>query len=429
MEKFIMAVVIVPVAWMLIFRTAHWRQKFFALMMAVMVLLLLTAVWFSSVSMVVASIIGVGMMCLVTRFTPKKMQMEILANLKTYYLAWLLATLVLSTYEIVFGVNAYQLRQEPMLLLNIACSFIIVYTMTEWTLQKKLPFEAWKFFIERLTGPGIVGALAILIIKNSSLFFVLTLSRHTSFVTLLFWLVTFTEVIFLIITVFYIYNSYRFSIVNYRHEILYQTYDLQVEHLQQLEKKSQALRKISHDIHNHHLVLQELLASSDVERAQLYLQEFERFSQENIRDEYEFTNHAILNALLNQKLKNSQDHQIDVVFEVRVDRTLPLSDFDLCVVLGNLLDNAIEATQQVEPTKRAIRFQASYVNDNLVFMLENTFLGELNVANEEIHTTKADTIWHGIGLKNVKQIIAKNAGEFVYQVNDDHFRVLVRIPC
>lgn len=427
MIQLIIAIALLPVVWMLLFGTPSWKSKLFALLVASMMGVLLAAVWFSPISMVLASVLSIISSYLLTKWSTKPFQAAILANMKAHYLAWLVATLILSTYEIMLNVNVFQLSQRPMILFNIGLSTLIIYAVTQMSLRKILHAEAWSFFIERVTAPQIVSALVVVIIKNSSLFFILTLSRHAQFVTLLFWLVTFSELIFVIITVFYIHTSYRFSIVNYRHEILYQTYDLQVEHLQQLEQKSQALRKITHDIQNHHLVLHELLQTGAIERAQTYLHEFEKFRQDERDAEHEFTAHGVMNALLNQKLKICQQHQIRPQFIVEID-TIPLSDFDVCVILGNLLDNAIEATQQVDIVQRQLKFQAKYVNDNLIFMIENPFVGELSLAGEVIQTTKVDAIWHGIGLKNVQQIIMENAGEFVYHASDGQFQVLVRIP-
>ena len=101
---------------------------------------------------------------------------------------------------------------------------------------------------------------------------------------------------------------------------------------------------------------------------------------------------------------------------------------DMVIILGNLLDNAIEACEKTE-NKKEIKLEIKYILNNLFITIENTYNGNLNDAErggehtELPKTTKGDFINHGVGLRNVNDIVNKYNGEMSWTAKDNVFRV------
>ena len=97
--------------------------------------------------------------------------------------------------------------------------------------------------------------------------------------------------------------------------------------------------------------------------------------------------------------------------EICIPEELNVDTADLCIILGNLLDNAIEAAEKCEKEKR-IRLKILYGNRNIRIEIANTFDGEIHrMENGMYMTSKKDAKRHGIGLQSVQKCIDKYKGK------------------
>ena len=122
-------------------------------------------------------------------------------------------------------------------------------------------------------------------------------------------------------------------------------------------------------------------------------------------------NPAIYNIINNKYLEAKKDN-ININVEVYVDlNSIKIKTYELCRVLGILIDNAIEATRECENKQINIKFiKDNYNNRNLVIIenpCKNTLL-DLSKLKEKGFTTKKDKLFHGLGLWRVNQIVKKN---------------------
>ncbi|MGL6009098.1 MAG: ATP-binding protein, partial [Culicoidibacterales bacterium] len=114
--------------------------------------------------------------------------------------------------------------------------------------------------------------------------------------------------------------------------------------------------------------------------------------------------------------------------DVSLPEKIVIEDFDLCVIFGNIFDNAIEAVQKCPENQRKITLKVFIKNQNFVLSMQNDFIGEIKHKKDKIATSKADSILHGIGLSNVTQVVEKYQGDYEYYPEVQQFCVKIRIP-
>ncbi|WP_196228767.1 ATP-binding protein [Clostridium butyricum] len=204
-------------------------------------------------------------------------------------------------------------------------------------------------------------------------------------------------------------------------------YDLQVNSFHQLEEYQADIRRISHDINNHQIILYTLIKHENYKDALNYLEKFDSgFS--TVKHEL-LTNHKILNILFLSKKNMCHTNNISLDLDINLPEILSISDFDLCIIIGNLFDNAIEACKQIDSlNNRYITIKSKIINKNFVFEIKNNFNGALNTNNGKFLTLKKDTINHGLGISNVESTADKYNGTYDFQVENHEFSAFIRIP-
>ncbi len=390
--------------------------------------LVFTIMWLNVFSMNVFIIFSVCLSAFASIFLMKRRKI-LTRILRMYYFAILASLLSVTFYEIIFGQNIYILLESSSVIhsLNILLSTIGVYGLGEYIFVKSIGEAELDFFFTKMSSTHIIIILILLSIKAVGMLLVISNSNHSDLVTHLFFFTTLVECFFVVITIFYISKMYNFSVFKYRHDILNETYTLHLEHLSQLEAKSKDIRRLSHDIHNHKIVLHNLIISKQYDAAVEYLDTLHDYHVVKTNDEV-LTEHVILNGLCNQKKMMCEQSEISTRFEIEIPKEISITDFDLCVIVGNLFDNAIEATQKCPHSLRRIRMKAKIIQQNMLIVVENNFSGELVQRGDRLITSKADGILHGVGLSNVELISEKYNGDFTYYIKEKQFIATVRLP-
>lgn len=121
------------------------------------------------------------------------------------------------------------------------------------------------------------------------------------------------------------------------------------------------------------------------------------------------TGHIVIDGLINSKLHFTLANSIEVLSDIRVPKDIHIESIDLAVLLGNLLDNAIEGCLTVE-SNRMIELKLVFEGNHLKVRIANTFDGIVNKQGQHLLTRKEDASIHGFGLKSVKRIVEKYHG-------------------
>lgn len=180
-------------------------------------------------------------------------------------------------------------------------------------------------------------------------------------------------------------------------------------------------RKLTHDCQNELAVIQGLLKKSQAETvATNYISQL--LKQEYVPSLSISTHRTVVDVLLNQKYAIAVQKQIK--FRVHLDdlSNFPLPDDALVVVLSNLVDNAIEACEQInDPSKRLILVKAHVSGEDSILFIENSVASPVKISNGHIATTKKDALRHGYGLQNVFAVINSFGGIYALQCSDLKF--------
>lgn len=138
---------------------------------------------------------------------------------------------------------------------------------------------------------------------------------------------------------------------------------------------------------------------------------------------YTKSGNMVIDSIIEYKLRQVRDLKIHFQAEIMVPEELECMVSDLGVVIGNLLDNAIEAAAQTND--RWIRLKIEYTKGRLLLKMGNSYNGNVNFKGNRITTSKKDADNHGIGLKSVERIVKKFDGEMELTHNEKAFEVMI----
>lgn len=221
--------------------------------------------------------------------------------------------------------------------------------------------------------------------------------------------------------VLYLYRRMLKELENkYRTMLLAQRGEAYAHELQLVKKKTQEVRSLRHDLKNHAVALQELLAQGKLEDAKNYISRFSQTLEGTAK--YAVSGCAELDSVINYKLDMAIRAEVKIDCTLLVPETLEMDPFDINVLFGNLLDNAIEAARKCED--KTIQLLVKWDRGALYISVKNTYDGIVNRdMRGNILTRKSDATLHGLGLSNVKSVLEKYNGELKIDAGEKIFSV------
>ena len=203
---------------------------------------------------------------------------------------------------------------------------------------------------------------------------------------------------------------------------------LQREHYRNLNDSINTAKIIRHDLHHHLVTCLEFLKKSNPDAAEHYLSQLcNTFEETTIS---KVCSNQSADALICHYLKLAKQQEIAVNTDLYLPEDLEIDDQDLCVILGNCLDNAIEACMKLPDKQlRKINLKATISKGHLIINIENTFNGLVRHEGGRYVSTKSGGD-HGIGLSSVKALTAKYHGHCSVSCDEQRFKVAIalRLP-
>lgn len=200
--------------------------------------------------------------------------------------------------------------------------------------------------------------------------------------------------------------------------------DLMKKYCDEVESMYKKMRGWRHDYHNHIQAMQASMALGEYEEVNAYLRQLND-DLTNV-DTVLKTGRVMVDAILNGKISLAAQNNIPVNAKAKIPENLKMNDVDLCVVIGNLLDNAIEENKRLEKDRRFIRVYIGTKNTYLYIAVTNAAGKKRGRSGNRFLSIKGSG--HGFGLSRVEAIVKKQDGFFSADSEDGGFTAEVLIP-
>lgn len=135
---------------------------------------------------------------------------------------------------------------------------------------------------------------------------------------------------------------------------------------------------------------------------------------------------SAFDAFLNYKISEAEKDGIKFDFSFRNMKDVDFSNLDLAVLLGNAIDNAVEATKASANKDKVITLSAGVNNLQLIVSIVNPTDKQIDTKN--LNTDKKDVYNHGFGIVSMKQIVQKHDGEIIFNFCDGNFETIIYLP-
>jgi two-component system, LytTR family, sensor histidine kinase AgrC len=230
----------------------------------------------------------------------------------------------------------------------------------------------------------------------------------------------FAASIIIFFTVRYIfYKLVDKRIASYQNDLLEKQYN-------EVENMYKQMRGWKHDYHNHIQTMKAYLELGRYNDMKKYLDDLDK-DLTNI-DTVLKTGNIMVDAILNTKLSLAINQGINIKAKATVPKNLRVSDIDISVIIGNLMDNAMEAAIKLEnPEDRFIRVYIREMKEQLYISITNSAGGEVKKTGFRYISTKLIAN-HGFGLKRVDSIVTKYNGFINRQNEEGVFATEVMLP-
>jgi len=223
--------------------------------------------------------------------------------------------------------------------------------------------------------------------------------------------------ILLVIYLMVIHNSksiFEHNITNLTDQI-----DIQVSHYEALNAHENEMRRFRHDYANMILCLKVILQTDDAQQALTFIEDME--------DSFDYTKpgfdsgNYIADALLSEKAHKAEQYNIGLNFDGFIP-SYRITNLDLCIILSNALDNAIEACAKIDGEK-TIEIVSEIKNGIWFLTMKNPVARKVSIQNNTVFTTKSDASKHGFGLYNIERTVKKGGGHIKLSCSNHTFEL------
>lgn len=196
-------------------------------------------------------------------------------------------------------------------------------------------------------------------------------------------------------------------------------------HYREVENMYRQIRGWRHDYRNHIQMMKVLAANGDMDALKVYLDELD--TDLNTVDTVVKTGNPMADAILNSKISLARSRNIPTQVDAHIPVKLKMSELDLCCIIGNLFDNAMEASMALPEEKRMIRVYMDMKGTQLYISFTNfTAAKKLSKVGKGFKTSKGEG--HGFELVRIDDIVSRYDGYLSRNSEDGAFTTEILIP-
>ncbi|MBR1635238.1 MAG: GHKL domain-containing protein [Lachnospiraceae bacterium] len=312
-----------------------------------------------------------------------------------------------------FGVNEFTMH----LVLNIALCLYAYFVVAKWDSRIFSPhYTPESLWMGWLSVPILFLGLNIAMLPNDYR----VLHAYSQYGTYLFFSVSLFVLYAYLTSIFYSYLLEYIHISEYKEaQRLSDIQSLQYKSLlSQIESDRHARHDFKHTLH----LLSQLAASGDTEGLRSYIREYAKESAGTIMQKY--CKNPAINAVLNYYETRAAEEGVIASLQVDLPRPLPMSDPEFCSLLGNIMENAIDAAKDAPVAARKFSISIRIQNDSMLYIVSsNSYDGELilDTTGENPTFSSKKEKHHGIGLQSIRETVDKYNGTLRISTTDSEF--------
>lgn len=205
-------------------------------------------------------------------------------------------------------------------------------------------------------------------------------------------------------------------------------YEQQLElcerHQQEIELSILQVRDIKHNMKNNLIMILAYVENGDYQQATQFIN---GIIESNVMSPITTANtgNIVIDSLINYWSTVAEKYGIDFITEFHIPMQMPFKGADLCLILGNALENAVEAAKFSKHIK-CIQIRIKYDKENLILAVKNSFDGHVKRdKGGKLLTTKIDTENHGIGLESIYRTVERYQGSVIVDVTEKEFNLKI----
>lgn len=239
--------------------------------------------------------------------------------------------------------------------------------------------------------------------------------------------------VFILLICFIIFRLYEYLSDRLEFQKQQIIFEKQIElcknQIHEREESNLNIRNMKHDMENHLICVKEYIYRKELDLAKSYIDKLlagENYFRESLCIE---SGHIVIDTLLNYKIHIMQKYGIKVVPHLEIPSVIPFNDADICVILGNCLDNSIEAVNQMDDSNnKLIKVEIIFRKDCLLIRITNPFSGYIKKDKQGNYiSTKIYTKNHGIGLNSVNKAAKKYKGIVTINTKNKIFSIQIML--
>lgn len=203
-----------------------------------------------------------------------------------------------------------------------------------------------------------------------------------------------------------------------------QQLDLCERHQKETEISMLQMREVRHNMRNHLISILAYAEKGECEKIITFVNDV--MSEGNLKISCTNSGNIVTDSLIDYWHRMAENEGIEFWSDLSIPMEIPFKGADISLILGNLLENAVEGARKANGRKY-IRFKMKYDRNNLLIVVENNYSGKLvKTKGKELRTTKLDTANHGIGLSSVNKTARRYHGTvFVDDTVPERFLIRV----
>ena len=308
--------------------------------------------------------------------------------------------------------------------------FLLTFFWAVWALVEMIIFFFLNLFCLEQRDFNMIGSIIskiIMLIGTYILSFVWK-KRENSLIPVKYYIVS--MIVFSILLLFNmiileVYSKITEKIMLEKEKTVYeQQIHMMTNNTKEQKKLMEDFHRERHDLTNKLIVLKNEIEQGEKENV---IREIDKIIENNHTESYiSDSGNQVIDALLNTKYSIAKENGIQFLLKIFIPEELPVNQCDLGVVLGNALDNAIEATEKCTGNDKDIEIAMGIKKQSLVLVIKNPYEGYLKQDKiGKLISTKNDFRRHGYGISSIQKVADKYGGDVIIETQDGKFVLTV----